>query len=273
MRLPGGDDQLVVAEDRAVVREHLAREAVDPHDPHARVQRDVVLGVPGQRVEVDLLGVLAREDVGEHDPVVVAVRLVTEHRDAGTARRRRGRGSPRPRGRPPCRCRSRRGADARPPGGRCHRHTSTSPRSTTTVPVSPSGAASCSSSTVPSSMSSTTRERDVRVGLGADREVAHRGAVADEHDRDQLVGAVAAAEVQRLRGDPGRHGVGEAVVQQRPACPPPGLRTGRSPGGSGASCAWRLLGWWVVRREGGRRSVVQGGPRQRSPVRRPPGTS
>ena len=66
-------------------------------------------------VEEDVgVGLLAGQHVAEHDPVVVAVRLVAEHGDRRTARRRRGRGSPRPCGRRPCRCRSRPGGAARP---------------------------------------------------------------------------------------------------------------------------------------------------------------
>ncbi len=233
----GGDDQLVVRLDRAVVAEDLLGEPVDPHDPHAGVQRDVVVGVPVERVEVDLArsscSVVAGQHVAEHDPVVVAVRLVAEHRDpelrAAAALEDLLDGA---------------GAghavaddDQVLPSPGSSRQTSTSPRSTTTVPVSPSRAATCSSSTVPSSRSSTTASCDVHGVAGADREVAHRRAVAHQDDGDQLVRAVAAAEVQRLGGDAHRHGVGQRVVHGERACPRPGPRTGRSPAGSGVCCA------------------------------------
>ena len=77
-------------------------------------------------------------------------------------------------------------------------HTSTRPRSTTSSPVTPSGAAACSSTTVPPVEVLDHPERHVHVALGADREVAHRLAVAHQQHVDQLVGGVAAAEVQRL---------------------------------------------------------------------------
>src|SRR4030095_8768913 len=79
----GGDDELVVRRGGAVVRVHALGVLVDAGDPATGVQRDVVVRVPGELVEEDARLVLdAREDVREHDPVVVAVRLVA-HTPAG----------------------------------------------------------------------------------------------------------------------------------------------------------------------------------------------
>ena len=78
----GGDDQHVVRGDLSVIAVDQLGEPVDPGGPHAGVQGDVVLDVPGQAVEEDVgVGLLAGQHVGEHDPVVVAVRLVAEHGD------------------------------------------------------------------------------------------------------------------------------------------------------------------------------------------------
>ncbi len=56
----GGQDQLVVVQHGAVVGVHQARVAVDAHHPHAGPQVDAVVGVPVQRVEVDLAVVVDR---------------------------------------------------------------------------------------------------------------------------------------------------------------------------------------------------------------------
>ena len=104
----GGDDQLVVGRRRGRRRRRPCRAlAVDARDARARVQGHAVLGVPVERVDEDVLGVVgAGQDAREEDAVVVAVRLVAEHRRCRSWSRpprahhllERG-------GRPPCRCR------------------------------------------------------------------------------------------------------------------------------------------------------------------------
>ncbi len=168
----GGEDQLVVRGDRAVVGVHHLGEAVDPGDPHAGAQLDVVVGVPVSGVEEDLVLVLAPgQHVGQQDPVVVAVRLVAEHGDRellGAAALedlldRTGAGHAvadhhqpaRPSGRASAssaRCSS---CDSeRRPGRRSHLH---QPEVDHDRAADPSGAARYSSTTVPPSRSSTTR--------------------------------------------------------------------------------------------------------------------
>src|SRR4029450_10492322 len=53
----GGQQQLRVAKTAAVGEPHLALRRIDPGDPGAEAQFDVVLGVPGPRVDVDRLPV------------------------------------------------------------------------------------------------------------------------------------------------------------------------------------------------------------------------
>ena len=82
----GGQDQVVIASDRAVVGVHETREPVDAHDPHPGAQVDVVLVVPVKAVQkyVALVGfnvLTAGQHIGQQDPVVVAVRFVPEHGD------------------------------------------------------------------------------------------------------------------------------------------------------------------------------------------------
>ncbi|AQA25381.1 nitrite reductase (NAD(P)H), large subunit domain protein [Rhodococcus sp. MTM3W5.2] len=81
---PGRDDQNVIVDLAAALAGHGLREAVEPDGAVAGVQRHAVLPVPAHRVEDQVLVVgarLARQHVREHDPVVVAVRLVADHRD------------------------------------------------------------------------------------------------------------------------------------------------------------------------------------------------
>ena len=81
-RAAGGDDQLVVGLDAAVGAHHLALLPVHARHRDAGVQADVVLLVPGERVDEDVLRVVgACQDARQQDPVVVAVRLVAEDRD------------------------------------------------------------------------------------------------------------------------------------------------------------------------------------------------
>jgi hypothetical protein len=78
----GGDDQDVVRGGAAVVGKHQFGEAVDFLYPDAGMECDVVVPVPGQGVEEDVARVLlSRENMAEHDPVVVAVGFVAEHGD------------------------------------------------------------------------------------------------------------------------------------------------------------------------------------------------
>jgi hypothetical protein len=84
----GGQQQSVVRGLRAVVSHHDAAHAVHLHHAAASVQRDAVLGVPGQRVEHDLVDrLLARQHGAEQDAVVVRVRLGAEHGDVVELRR------------------------------------------------------------------------------------------------------------------------------------------------------------------------------------------
>ena len=79
----GGEQQLVVVRDAAVVAVDGAALGVDVDDPHAQAQGDVVLLIPVQRIDRDVVGgALAREHAREQDAVVVGVRLVAEDRDA-----------------------------------------------------------------------------------------------------------------------------------------------------------------------------------------------
>ena len=66
----------------AVVGVHHVGEGVDAHDADSGSQVDVVVGVPVQRIEVDLARIIASgKDIRQQDAVVVAVRLVAEHGD------------------------------------------------------------------------------------------------------------------------------------------------------------------------------------------------
>jgi hypothetical protein len=77
----GGEHERVVGRQSAVAAAHEAPIAIDRLDPHAGVQRHAVVGVPLERVDEDVLGLLrAGEHAREQDAVVVAVRLVAEHR-------------------------------------------------------------------------------------------------------------------------------------------------------------------------------------------------
>ena len=88
--------------------------------------------------------------------------------------------------------------------------------------------------------SSTTRSGTCTSDLGPDREVAHGDAVPHQHHGDQFVGAVPAAEVQRLGVRPsGRDQVGQSAVQRR------GLVDARSPWNAKMPCRKLfLLGVW-----------------------------
>jgi hypothetical protein len=168
----GGQHQVVVGGHRAVGAVHLLGRGVDPLGPDAGPQDHAVVGVPVVAVEDDVVLVrLPGQHRREHDPVVVAVRLVAEDGDpelfataalehlldqagAGHAVAHddqrgalvelvgvevQGRQAGRP---------------ATEDGGH---QTSTSPRSTTSSPATPIGAAACSSTTQPPGRSSTTR--------------------------------------------------------------------------------------------------------------------
>ena len=78
----GGDDQRVVGLGPAVGAVDDLRLAIDAGRADAGVQRHVVLGVPVERVDEDVVRLLrAGEHAREQDAVVVAVRLVAEHGD------------------------------------------------------------------------------------------------------------------------------------------------------------------------------------------------
>ena len=77
----GGQQQRVVGRDAAFsVGDGLVL-GVDVHHAHADAQVDLVALVPLDRVDDDVVGrLLARQHRRQHDPVVVDVRLVAEHR-------------------------------------------------------------------------------------------------------------------------------------------------------------------------------------------------
>ncbi len=78
----GGDDQRVVGFGAAVRAVDHLRRAVDAGCADAGVQRDVVVGVPVERVDEDVVRLLrSGQHAREQDAVVVAVRLVAEHGD------------------------------------------------------------------------------------------------------------------------------------------------------------------------------------------------
>ena len=125
-----------------------------------------VVGVPVVAVEDDVVLVLLAGQHGrQHDPVVVAVRLLAEDGDrellaaaalehlldqAGAGHPVADDDQPRPGVEPSSsRCSAASTPSGRPP--RTAVITSTRPRSTTSSPVTPSGAAACSSTTVPPS--------------------------------------------------------------------------------------------------------------------------
>ena len=72
-------------------------------------------------------------------------------------------------------------------------------------------------------------QRDVHVALRADREASATASRRRRARRDQLVGGVAAADVERLAGDALGHGVGQARVAAARACPAPAPRTRTTP--------------------------------------------
>ena len=59
------------------------------------------------------------------------------------------------------------------------------------------------------------RERHVLAALGADREVAHRFAVAHQREIDQLAAGIAGAQIDELRPLVGGNGVAELLVDRR----------------------------------------------------------
>src|SRR6266851_2998714 len=78
----GCEDELVVGLDHPLHAVHYSRAQVEARGAHAGVQPDVVLLVPGERIDEDVGGLVALgENAGEQDAVVVAVGLVAEHGD------------------------------------------------------------------------------------------------------------------------------------------------------------------------------------------------
>jgi hypothetical protein len=79
----GGDDQRVVGFGAAVGAVDDLGLPVDAGGADAGVQRHVVVGVPVERIDEDVVRLLGSgEHARQQDPVVVAVRLVAEHGDA-----------------------------------------------------------------------------------------------------------------------------------------------------------------------------------------------
>jgi hypothetical protein len=77
-----GDQQAVVGRFGAVFGHHTPLDAVDGGHRLAQVQRDALLGIPGQRIQDDLLDRLfARQHRAQQDAVVVGVGLGTEDGD------------------------------------------------------------------------------------------------------------------------------------------------------------------------------------------------
>jgi hypothetical protein len=78
----GGQQQRVVRRHAAVVAGHRLCLGIDIDDAYAEAERDVVLAIPVERVDDDVVGrPLAREHRRQHDAVVVDVRLVAEDGD------------------------------------------------------------------------------------------------------------------------------------------------------------------------------------------------
>ena len=79
---PCGDQQSVIFRLAAILSDHTALDPVDLDHLAVQHQADVVVGVPLEIVEHDLLeGLLSGQHRGEQDSVVVGMRLGTEHGD------------------------------------------------------------------------------------------------------------------------------------------------------------------------------------------------
>ena len=146
----GRDHQGVVVDFAAALAGDGLGEAIERDRAVTGVELDVVLAVPSHRVEHQIVvvdGTLTGQYVREHDPVVVAVRFVADHRDLES--------------RPPTALEylfhgSRAGHPVADHHQAFHQN-STNPKSTTISPLHPSGAAKTSSSKLSGSTSSTTR--------------------------------------------------------------------------------------------------------------------
>ncbi len=201
-----------------------------PHHPHPGPQVDAVVGVPVQRVEIDLGRIIAAgKHIRQQDAVVVAVRLVAEDGDVENGRRR-----------PAARISSTARMPAMPlptTTSRCGHQISTRPRSTIDRAAAPRPVRRrSSSSTVSAEQILDHPQRDVGGALGGDREVAHRLSVAEQHHRDHLLGGVAAAEVHRLGGGAGRHHVAQRVVDRHRLVVAVALERRTRPAGSAVCC-------------------------------------
>ncbi len=165
------------------------------------------------------LGVLsAAQDVRQQDAVVVAVRLVAEHDDVELLR-------------PAAREHLLDGARAGhavpdddelllhpsaslPRDVRCRAQISRRPMSSTRWPVAPGGRGQQHLQLGFGEEVLDDGERHMLVALGADREVAHRLAVAHQREVDELAAGIAGAQIDQLRPLVGGHAVGELVVER-----------------------------------------------------------
>jgi len=152
----GRDDQLVVRLDDAARSVNDLARPVDPERADAGVEADPVLVVPCEAVEEDLARILiAADDGGEQDAVVVAVRLVAEDGDveevlAAAAEDLFDRANA---GHPVANDDQTNLSHGRAP---VSQSTSRRPTSRTTVPLTPFGAPTSSASLLSGKMSSTT---------------------------------------------------------------------------------------------------------------------
>ena len=164
---------------------------VDLRHPGAGMERDAVLLVPVERIDEDLARALgAAQDVRQQNAIVVAVGLVAEHGDVELVRPAAGEQSPRRRVPRPCRSRRRRASSSSPlflaSSVRCRAQISKRPMSSTRWPVAPSGRGEQHLELGFGEEVLDDGERHMLAALGADREVAHRFAVAHQREIDQL---------------------------------------------------------------------------------------
>jgi hypothetical protein len=76
------DDQLVIGFDCSIASQNALRFSKNRIGLHADVQRDAIVAIPIQRIQINFAFALASvQHVREQNAVVVAVRLIAEHSD------------------------------------------------------------------------------------------------------------------------------------------------------------------------------------------------
>ena len=146
----GGDDQLIVGLGLAIFAEHYFGSPEKPRGALARVQEDLVLHVPGKRVQKNLFFLIRTvQHIGKQNAIVVSGRLVAEHGDVELVRAAAGQNLFH-------------GSGARHPVSDHHQvlflhyAISKNPMSSKTDDLSPAGAAIRISTGLPGGMSSST---------------------------------------------------------------------------------------------------------------------